>query len=209
MPRQAQSWARLSVERLHVRGPVNDDDEQARLLVYGSVVLRFVGTEVAVGTRSGHLAVRLKSARALADPAPPPAAVAAATCWHHPSPERERISCAAPSPRQPRTGRSAARAPAIRSPRPCRPVSARVAQRLAALQVMAGRWALEAQAPAASSRASASRFCRVRRNMDSHSTTPRIASASKVVWSASAAHSAIAVNEGRRPAPRMPPGPGS
>jgi hypothetical protein len=127
VPAPAQSWARLSVERLHVRGPVNDDDEQARLLVYGSVVLRFVGTEVAVGTRSGHLAVRLKSARALADPAPPPAAVAAATCWHHPSPARERISCAAPSPRQPRTGRSAARAPAIRSPRPCRPVSARVA----------------------------------------------------------------------------------
>jgi hypothetical protein len=52
-----------------------------------------------------------------------------------------------------------------------------------------------AQAPAASSRASASRFCKVRRNVDSLGTTPVTPSASKVAWSASAAHSAMAVND--------------
>jgi hypothetical protein len=55
------------------------------------------------------------------------------------------------------------------------------------------------QAPAASSRASASRCCRVRRNVDSHGTTPVTPNASKVAWSASAAHSAMAVND-RAPA---------
>ena len=56
-----------------------------------------------------------------------------------------------------------------------------------------------AHAPAASSRASASRLCRTRRNVDSHGTAPVTPSPSKVAWSASAAHSAIATKD-RAPA---------
>ena len=56
-----------------------------------------------------------------------------------------------------------------------------------------------AQLPAASSRASASRCCKVRRNVDSQGTAPVTPSASRVPWSVSAAHSAIAVND-RAPA---------
>jgi hypothetical protein len=55
------------------------------------------------------------------------------------------------------------------------------------------------QPPAALSRASASRLCRVRRKADSDGTVPVAPSASRVAWSASAAHSAIAVND-RAPA---------
>ena len=56
-----------------------------------------------------------------------------------------------------------------------------------------------AQAPAASSKASASRRCKVRRNVGSGGTARLTPSASSVASSASAAHSAIAVNE-RAPA---------
>jgi hypothetical protein len=56
-----------------------------------------------------------------------------------------------------------------------------------------------AQVPARSSKASASRRCKVRRNVDSDGTTPVIPSMRRVCSSASAAHSAIAVNE-RAPA---------
>jgi hypothetical protein len=56
-----------------------------------------------------------------------------------------------------------------------------------------------AQVPARSSRASASRRCRVLRNVDSDGTAPVTPSTRRVCWSASAAHSAIEVNE-RAPA---------
>ena len=56
-----------------------------------------------------------------------------------------------------------------------------------------------AQAPAAASSASASRCCRVRRKVDSDGTAPVTPSPASVASSASAAHSAIAVNE-RAPA---------
>ena len=56
-----------------------------------------------------------------------------------------------------------------------------------------------AQLPASSSKASASRRCKVRRNVDSEGTTPAAPSTRSVSGSASAAHSAIAVNE-RAPA---------
>ena len=59
------------------------------------------------------------------------------------------------------------------------------------------RWA--AHRPARSSKASASRRCRVRRNVDSEGTAPVTPSPARVSASASAAHSAIAVNE-RAPA---------
>ena len=56
-----------------------------------------------------------------------------------------------------------------------------------------------AQAPARSSKASASRRCKVRRNVDSEGTTPVTPSTCRVCPSASAAHSAMAVND-RAPA---------
>jgi len=61
---------------------------------------------------------------------------------------------------------------------------------------MVRRWA---QLPTASSRPSASRAYRVRRNVDSKGIRPVTPSASLMAWSASAAHSAIAVND-RAPA---------
>jgi enamine deaminase RidA (YjgF/YER057c/UK114 family) len=69
-----------------------------------------------------------------------------------------------------------------------------------ARRVLAGgivrRWT---QLPTASSRPSASRACRVRRNVDSKGIRPVTPSASLMAWSALAAHSAIAVND-RAPA---------
>jgi len=53
--------------------------------------------------------------------------------------------------------------------------------------------------PVRSSKASASRRCRVRRNVDSEGTAPVTPSTRRVCSSASAAHSAIAVND-RAPA---------
>jgi hypothetical protein len=61
----------------------------------------------------------------------------------------------------------------------------------------AARWA--AHRPASSSKASASRRCNVRRKVDSEGTAPVTPSPARVCRSASAAHSAIAVNE-RAPA---------
>ena len=55
------------------------------------------------------------------------------------------------------------------------------------------------QVPVRSSKASASRRCRVRRNVDSEGTAPVTPSTRRVCSSASAAHSAIAVND-RAPA---------
>jgi len=56
-----------------------------------------------------------------------------------------------------------------------------------------------AKVPVRSSKASASRRCRVRRNVDSEGTAPVTPSTRRVCSSASAAHSAIAVND-RAPA---------
>jgi hypothetical protein len=140
--------------------------------------------------------------------APPPAAMAAATCWYQPQSGAGAHQARSAGPASTAHRQVSRASPGYQVASAVPPSQCQGSQRLAALRVMAGRCAL-GQAPAASSRASASRFCRVRRNMDSHSTTPRIASASKVAWSVSAPHSAIAVNEGRRPAPRIPPGPGS
>jgi hypothetical protein len=62
-----------------------------------------------------------------------------------------------------------------------------------------GRVACCAQAPARSSKVSASRRCRVRRNVDSEGTAPLTPSTWSVCPSASAAHPAMAVND-RAPA---------
>lgn len=90
--------------------------------------------------------------------------------------------------------RQAARAPPCPEPRTVLPSTA-----ITRCRPGPGAVRLAADWPARSSNTSASSRCKVRRKVDSEGTAPATPSPRKVSWSASAAHSAIAVND-RAPA---------